>query len=63
MLGEVETAMELAERLRAGGVLAGMVRPPTVPQGTSRLRFSLKTNLSLETIADQINQLLGGAEP
>ena len=59
MLGEVETVMEKAERLRDGGMLAGMVRPPTVPQGTSRLRFSLKIDLNFEAIAERILHSLG----
>ncbi len=62
MLGKVETAVQMADRLRDGGVLAGMVRPPTVPQGSSRLRFSLKTELSFDAIAERIIQLLGVSE-
>ena len=62
MLGRVETAMKMAERLRESGVLAGMVRPPTVPEGTSRLRFSLKPALGFEVIAEQILELLGVSE-
>lgn len=41
-VGSAETVLALAETLRAHGVLAAAVRPPTVPAGTSRLRFSLK---------------------
>jgi 8-amino-7-oxononanoate synthase len=41
MLGDPTRATVLAGRLRETGVLAAAVRPPTVPTGTSRLRFSL----------------------
>jgi len=41
-LDEAEAALSLADYLRAAGIRAGAVRPPTVPAGTSRLRFSLK---------------------
>jgi 8-amino-7-oxononanoate synthase len=41
VLGEPETAVAAAKRLRDRGVLAKPIRPPTVPPGTSRLRFAL----------------------
>lgn len=40
-VGEPEAAMELCERLLARGVFAQGIRPPTVPPGSSRLRFSV----------------------
>jgi glycine C-acetyltransferase/8-amino-7-oxononanoate synthase len=39
--GEAEAAMALCERLLEGGVFAQGIRPPTVPEGTSRLRFTV----------------------
>jgi 8-amino-7-oxononanoate synthase len=41
MVGSAAAAMALAENLRAHGVLAVPIRPPTVPEGTSRIRFAL----------------------
>ncbi len=41
-LGAPEEAVALAAELRGRGIIAAAVRPPTVPMGTSRLRFSLK---------------------
>ncbi|MCA9004594.1 MAG: 8-amino-7-oxononanoate synthase [Planctomycetaceae bacterium] len=36
-----ERTMAIAADLQAAGFLAGSIRPPTVPQGTSRLRISV----------------------
>ncbi|WP_426749241.1 8-amino-7-oxononanoate synthase [Myxococcus sp. Y35] len=41
ILGEPERALDAARRLRLAGVLVKAIRPPTVPEGTSRLRFCL----------------------
>jgi 8-amino-7-oxononanoate synthase len=40
-VGEAALAMELCERLLDGGVFAQGIRPPTVPPGSSRLRFTV----------------------
>ncbi|MBC8041394.1 MAG: aminotransferase class I/II-fold pyridoxal phosphate-dependent enzyme, partial [Opitutaceae bacterium] len=45
-LGAPDDALSLAETLRAAGILVAAIRPPSVPMGTSRLRFSLKRTLS-----------------
>jgi 8-amino-7-oxononanoate synthase len=41
VLGSPERAVAAAARLRELGILAKAIRPPTVPVGTSRLRFAL----------------------
>ncbi len=40
-VGEAEAAMELCERALQRGVFAQGIRPPTVPEGSSRLRFTV----------------------
>jgi 8-amino-7-oxononanoate synthase len=41
LTGAPERAVQMSMRLRELGILAKAIRPPTVPPGTSRLRFAL----------------------
>lgn len=41
IVGDVHTAVKVSQTLIDSGVLAVPIRPPTVPEGTARLRFSL----------------------
>jgi 8-amino-7-oxononanoate synthase len=41
ILGNEEAATQLADQLKTKGILAPAIRPPTVPNGASRLRISL----------------------
>jgi len=41
VLGDVDRALSVAARLREQGILAKPIRPPTVPGGTSRIRFAV----------------------
>lgn len=59
-VGEAETTMKLAGALREAGVMVGAVRPPTVPEGTSRLRFSLKSTLTEADLQRVVDALEGG---
>ncbi len=54
ILGDEATTMSVAAKLAQEGVLVGAIRPPTVPQGTSRLRITLCAE---HTVA-HIDQLL-----
>lgn len=45
-IGEVETTLRLAHQLEKAEIRVSMIRPPTVPAGTSRLRLSLHSGLS-----------------
>ncbi|HXE99285.1 MAG TPA: 8-amino-7-oxononanoate synthase [Solirubrobacterales bacterium] len=44
VVGEARQATALCERALEGGVFAQAIRPPTVPEGTSRLRLSAMAN-------------------
>jgi 8-amino-7-oxononanoate synthase len=46
IVGENEAALSAAEHLQTQGFAARAVRPPTVPQGSARLRFSLTCGIS-----------------
>ena len=46
IIGSEAAALAAALSLNAAGILAVAIRPPTVPEGTSRLRFSLNSALS-----------------
>ncbi len=41
LLGSAERALAASEALERCGVLGAAIRPPTVPQGSSRIRFAL----------------------
>jgi 8-amino-7-oxononanoate synthase len=50
VLGTPERAVSIATRLRELGVLAKPIRPPTVPAGTSRVRFAVTAGHTAEHI-------------
>ncbi len=50
VLGSAERALLVAARLRDEGILAQAIRPPTVPEGQSRLRLVLRAEMSPEQI-------------
>ena len=60
LVGEAEAALALSRELEERGVLAVAIRPPTVPPGTSRVRFSLMAthdDADLERALDAIGSL------
>lgn len=63
VLGTPERAKAASDFLRTRGLLVKPIRPPTVPEGTSRLRFSLSaahTDAQLERLLDGLRALPGG---
>lgn len=56
--GDAATAVRISERLRADGILVTPIRPPTVPEGTARLRITFSALHSDE----HVDRLLDGLE-
>lgn len=54
LIGDAARASTFAERLLARGVYAAAIRPPTVPDGTSRIRFTVTS----EHTTDQLDEAL-----
>ena len=50
ILGSEERAVEMAQRLECRKIYAPAIRPPTVPAGTSRIRFSVRADHHSEYI-------------
>ena len=49
ILGSDELAMGLQKELEAKGLLTVAIRPPTVPEGKSRLRLIIRRNIPVQT--------------
>ena len=60
-VGDNKAALEFAKRLRARGLLAVAVRPPTVPAGTARLRLSVTRAHSPTDLALAAGEIAGVA--
>ena len=57
IVGENEQALSAAEHLQSQGFAARAVRPPTVPPGSARLRFSLTCGISDDELLRLENSL------
>jgi len=55
LVGDNRAALDLSLALRERGLWVAAIRPPTVPQGTARLRITLSAAHS----ADDVNRLIG----
>lgn len=54
IVGSVHRAAAIGQQLQQHGILVGVIRPPTVPQGSARLRITF----SAEHTESQVDQLL-----
>jgi 8-amino-7-oxononanoate synthase len=59
-VGDAAAAMELCERILEHGVFAQGIRPPTVPEGSSRLRFTVMSTHRREEL-ERAAKLVGSA--
>ena len=63
LVGGEKGALELAEKLRTVKIFAPAVRPPTVPEGSCRVRFSLSaaiTDEDFELVLEGVSRVWGG---
>jgi len=57
LIGDNQAALALSEGLRERGIWVAAIRPPTVPQGTARLRITLSAAHSESDVAQLIGAL------
>ena len=57
LVGDNQAALALSEGLRERGIWVAAIRPPTVPQGTARLRITLSAAHSAKDVAQLIEAL------
>ena len=57
ILGSSERALAVSQQLKQAGIWLSAIRPPTVPQGSARLRITLSAQHSAEDIHQLIQQL------
>ena len=65
LIGDATRTLSVAQQLRAQGYWVTAIRPPTVPQGSSRLRLSLNASMTwaeLAPLAELIGQAVARAE-
>jgi 8-amino-7-oxononanoate synthase len=59
-IGDNQTALRFSQMLEERGIAAVAIRPPTVPVGTARIRFSLMathTKEELEWVVEQVKEI------
>jgi len=57
IVGESEPTLQIADKLQAAGFDVRAIRPPTVPQGTARLRVSITLNIDESAIDGLVGAL------
>lgn len=61
LIGENQQALSLSEGLRERGIWVAAIRPPTVPQGTARLRITLSaahTQADVQRLIEALHELV-----
>ena len=57
VIGSNDDTLHVSEKLRALGYYIPAIRPPTVPEGTSRLRISLTADCRIEDFAGILSHI------
>lgn len=63
MLGTNELALHVANQLQRGGFGVKAIRPPTVPEGTARIRLSLTSRITADEIHRLVEAMEGARKP
>ncbi len=61
IVGDSETALDISRTLHNQGILISAIRPPTVPEGSARLRITLSaghTQSDIEQLLDALNKVM-----
>lgn len=58
-IGDARKTMEISQRLFDQGIFVQGIRPPTVPEGTSRLRLTVSATHTPEQVAELKSRLAG----
>ncbi|API58336.1 8-amino-7-oxononanoate synthase [Tardibacter chloracetimidivorans] len=58
IIGESEATLALSAALEDAGILASAIRPPTVPKGTARIRFTLSAAHSDDDVAQMVETVV-----
>jgi 8-amino-7-oxononanoate synthase len=57
VIGDDKRALAIGKRLEEKGLLVGVIRPPTVPEGSARLRITLSANHSEQDVTQLLDAL------
>jgi 8-amino-7-oxononanoate synthase len=66
IVGDTASAVRLSQALRAQGILVSAIRPPTVPQGSARLRITFSaahTGAQVDRLLDVLEKTCRGQAP
>lgn len=60
VLGAIDRTVTISAQLRERGILVSAIRPPTVPEGTARLRITLSSlheHVQIDRLIDELHQV------
>jgi 8-amino-7-oxononanoate synthase len=62
IIGENKKALAASEKLREQGIIAAAIRPPTVPEGSARLRLSVTLAHTVDDLERTANAVIQAAQ-